>query len=199
VKGPTCIFPGRQSGGDLLRPIKEEGDTKRSSVELITVPCVPGRLLRFQGDYLHAVPRPTDLWLLKFVQGSSEFTPEEDWGRSVVLFNTWGDEPPKDVPEDDAASQDFEHRNDIIPTLFNPFKTWNGVYKSSSAIPQGNKNDVECDDNDNEHVSAKIWLLGDYRRRDHQMQTVKFEADENILRQALYEESTVSCVKMFQP
>jgi hypothetical protein len=199
VKGPTCIFPGRQSGGDLLRPIQEEDDTKRSSVELITVPCVPGRLLRFQGDYLHAVPRPTDLWLLKFVQGSSEFTPEEDWGRSVVLFNTWGDEPPQDVPEDDSASQDFEHRNDVIPTLFNPFKTWNEVYKSSSAIPQEDKNDDGCDDNYNEHVSAKIWLLGDYRRRDHQMQTVKLEADENILRQALYEEITVSCIKMFQP
>ena len=60
VRGPTCVFPDRRSGGELLR----EGN----DVEVFTVPAVPGRLLRFRGDYLHAVPRPTDLWFLKFIE-----------------------------------------------------------------------------------------------------------------------------------
>ena len=113
VRGPTCVFPNRRSGGDLLRTVETElssddseescssgasGSTtqEEDDVELITVPAVPGRLLRFQGNYLHAVPRPTDLWLLKFVKGSATFEPEEQWGRSVILFNTWSDEPPLD-------------------------------------------------------------------------------------------------------
>ena len=69
VRGPTCVFANRKSGGDLLRRDDDNDDDDDDDVELVTVPAVPGRLLRFQGDYLHAVPRPTDLWLLKFVQG----------------------------------------------------------------------------------------------------------------------------------
>jgi hypothetical protein len=54
------------SGGDLVRP---------ESFELSVVPAVPGRLLRFKGDLLHAVPCPTDLWLLPFVKGAPQFEP----------------------------------------------------------------------------------------------------------------------------
>lgn len=67
VRGPpTCVFSGVQSGGDLVRP---------ESFELSVVPAVPGRLLRFKGDLLHAVPCPTDLWLLPFVKGAPQFEP----------------------------------------------------------------------------------------------------------------------------
>jgi hypothetical protein len=81
------------------------GSEKSGSVELVTIPAVPGRLLRFEGDSLHAVPRPANLWLLKFVQGAANYEPEEEWGRSVILFNTW-DEPPLDVPTDSPKTDD---------------------------------------------------------------------------------------------
>jgi hypothetical protein len=124
--------------------------------------------------------------MLKFVQGSPEFTPEEDWGRSVILFNTWGDEPPLDVPE---ATESESSSNDDAPTSSNPIKSWNEVRVYSD----------QSNDDDWKRVPAKVWLLGDYRRRDHQLQTVKLEADERILRQALHEETTVRSVKLFQP
>jgi hypothetical protein len=88
VKGPTCIFENCSSGGDLVT---------RTDVSLVTVPAVEGRVLRFPGDALHAVPRPTDVWLLPFVQGSPDFNPSQ-FERSVILFNTWQD-PPLGVPQ----------------------------------------------------------------------------------------------------
>jgi hypothetical protein len=67
VRGtPTCVFTGVHSGGDLVRP---------ESFELLVEPSVPGRLLRFKCDLLHAVRRPTDLWLLPFVKGEPQFEP----------------------------------------------------------------------------------------------------------------------------
>ena len=82
VKGPTCIFPSRSSGGDLLpsNQHQEEActteDDENGDIKLITVPAVSGRLLRFDGRDLHAVPRPHDLWMLPFVKGGAEYKPE---------------------------------------------------------------------------------------------------------------------------
>jgi hypothetical protein len=98
VRCPTCIFPGRSSGGDLLRSTIHHG------VKSVFVPAVAGRLLRFDGRDLHTVPRPTELWMLPYVKGSPEYEPEEVWGRSVILFNIWphpqNEDPPLDVPLD---------------------------------------------------------------------------------------------------
>ena len=50
VAGPTCLWHGPSSG---------------TYDSMITVPAVQGRVLRFSGDMLHAVPRPP----LRFVSG----------------------------------------------------------------------------------------------------------------------------------
>ncbi len=189
VKGPTCVFPNRRSGGDLLRKLENVGDegsetNQEDNIDLITVPAVPGRLLRFQGDYLHAVPRPTDLWLLKFVRGSPTFEPEEEWGRSVILFNTWEDEPPMGLPIDEGQEDDsFEKGNHEC----NKKEEW-----SPASSQEG-----QCHNEEHE-LSAKIWLLGDYRRRDYQMQTVKVGASES-LREALYQKSDVTSTMLKIP
>lgn len=83
VRGPTCVFLDCSFGGELA-------SISSSEVDLITVPAVPSRILRFHGNLLHAVPRPTDIWMLPFVKGSPQHEPMEEWGRSVILFNTWG-------------------------------------------------------------------------------------------------------------
>jgi hypothetical protein len=183
VRGPTCIFPNRQSGGDLLRK-----HANNDGVELVTVPAVPGRLLRFQGDYLHAVPRPTDFWLLKFVQGAPKFEPEEEWGRSVVLFNTWGDKPPSDVAVE-SATTDQEAESALVMER----SEWSEVYTLS-------EEDDTClpEDDSAERVAAKVWLLGNQRRRDYPERTLKLVAPSN-LRTALNEESTVSLIMLEQP
>ena len=69
VRGLKCIFPNRNNGGDLLRPLQQTSTTlsqprmKQNEIELVIVPAVEGRILKFEGNALHAVPGPTDLWL----------------------------------------------------------------------------------------------------------------------------------------
>ena len=180
VRGPTCVFPGRRSGGDLIRDLDQSSSSSSSSsspspsseVELVTVPAVPGRFLRFQGDCLHAVPRPTDLWFLKFVKGSPEFEPESSWGRSVVLFNTWS-EPPTEVPVSHSSTND-----NLGGKMCRDAENWN----KQSFVGDPENDAMETED----LISAKIWLLGDYNRRDHAMQTLKMAAPQS-LRTALNE------------
>lgn len=190
VRGPTCVFPERRSGGDLLRPPHNNSKT----VELITVPALPGRLLRFKGDYLHAVPRPTDFWLLKFVQGAPQFEPEEEWGRSVVLFNAWVEEPPLDVPADNSPQTLESLKSENISCTRG--SDWSKVFELSEEEeeeatcfpPAGNE----------ERLSAKIWLLGNERRRDYPMRTLKLTAPTS-LQTALEEETVVSRLLLEQP
>ena len=54
---------------------------------MASVPAVEGRLLRFGGDRLHAVPRPHDVYWTFDQSESNIHTP--DYLRSVLLFNLW--------------------------------------------------------------------------------------------------------------
>jgi hypothetical protein len=159
VKGPTCIFEKCSSGGDLVT---------RTDVSLVTVPAVEGRLLRFPGDALHAVPRPTDVWLLPFVQGSPDFNPSQ-FERSVILFNTWQD-PPLGVPQ----LEENQHKC---------------LSDESTVIPRNDWIDVPCIEGTVGTGDAlqrtKIWLLGDLPRRNHTMRTINLRSNEECLRQAL--------------
>lgn len=159
VRGPTCIFPQCSFGGELLTESNDEG-----KVELITVPAVEGRLLRFEGSLLHAVPRPADLWLLPFTQmGLRE--PEEDWGRSVVLFNTWPDNPPRGV-EPSA----FEKPADKIDCC-SVFKEWETVKIEDRTLLFGDNSESQ---------KCKIWLLGDMSRRAYANRNVQMRSDTGL-------------------
>lgn len=165
VKGPTCIFEECVSGGDL---------STRPEVSLVTVPAVEGRLLRFTGNLLHAVPRPTDIWLLPYVQGSPDFNPSL-FERSVVLFNTW-QEPPLEVPQ---MEEPQECRVDEISV--SPRNDWTEV----DIIVEGKSPTVDLVAEDARNKRAKVWLLGDLPRRNHAMRTVHVYANEERLRQVL--------------
>ena len=54
----------------LHQCIVDLADNNKPEIALVTAPAVEGCLLRFTGSLLHAVPRPTDIWLLPFVQGT---------------------------------------------------------------------------------------------------------------------------------
>lgn len=106
TKGPTCIF-NRRGGWK---------DSEDETTTLVTVPAVEGRLLRFPGNLLHAVPKPHNRWLMteeedkewKLKERLDEYA--DDWAedgeieRSVLLFNTWDDKGPLDVIPDSFAS-----------------------------------------------------------------------------------------------
>jgi hypothetical protein len=180
VRGPTCIFPGRRSGKDLLMSMSEHNE-KKGGIDLVTVPAVAGRLLRFPGEALHAVPRPADLWLRTFVQGAPTYEPEEEWGRSVILFNTW-DEAPMNVPFDTTTAGDetfcltMSRDNWQRNFLFDIVGTYDRCDKSGDDVGR---------------LTAKIWLLGNLRRRAHAMRTLKVAASARIS-DALHEVHEVS-------
>mmetsp|Transcript_22012 Transcript_22012/g.50218 ORF Transcript_22012/g.50218 Transcript_22012/m.50218 type:complete len:405 (-) Transcript_22012:386-1600(-) len=102
ARGPTCVFPTKRGGWDAAV-------TGEPKVEMVVVPAVPGRILRFPGSVVHAVPRPADRWLRAAAEdkerGGDEEDGEEDFDeRSVVLFNTWPyDCPPRGVDGDYAT------------------------------------------------------------------------------------------------
>ena len=199
VRGPTVVFPNRSSGGDLLKGMKDpsiSGEEECSSedddgVSMSIIPAVEGRLLRFDGRDLHTVPRPTDIWMLPFVKGGAEYEPEEQWGRSVILFNVWpGDEePPLDVPLDIKHDDDQQTATTTGTELCNSFSNWKEV---TNDIPTT----YDSDDATESNQSVKIWLLGNERRRDHPLRTVPLlspkDGGRNIVRKALSEESKVT-------
>jgi len=178
VRGPTLVFPGKSSAKDLLKSRCDNNE--KDEIDFVIVPAVSGRLLRFPGEALHAVPRPADLWLQKFIQGAAKYEPEEEWGRSVILFNTW-DDAPMNVPADTPSDGEVE-----IPTVCKD--NW----KSKVTSIFGNSKDTGPDTGDEvEMVTAKVWLLGNLRRRAHAMRTLKVAAPASIST-ALHEVNDVS-------
>eukprot|EP00978_Attheya_sp_CCMP212_P041270 scaffold234566_cov53-Attheya_sp.AAC.1 len=109
--GPTCIFPQQ-----TVRWTKNDPN----GMDLVTVPAVQGRLLRFPGNAMHAVPCPPHRWLLtehdeqllRIMEeeedddcnddddddcddddaDGDEEEEEEEMERSVLLFNTWSND-----------------------------------------------------------------------------------------------------------
>lgn len=201
VRGPTCVFPKVRSGGELLQPhshssVKEDSgvDTMKNGVDLITVPAVEGRVLRFEGSSLHSVPRPADLWFLSFVRGAPNYTPEEEWGRSVILFNTWTKEPPKAVPFVDSDDD-----IDMLDVNFvNERASWDDAFSLRNGDNDIHKSENVCDATDSDSSkNVKIWLLGNERRRDHTMRTIKMKGKESM-RDAFLDSHRVSHMTLEQ-
>lgn len=140
---PTCIFPTRRGGwksslsttrdsddGDDDDDSGNNNNDNTASIPIVTIPAVQGRVVRFKGDLMHAVPKPATRWLLSkdaqrdlsLLEYDDDYEKSDDDKpilRSVVLFNTWKDTGPLDVPEYKDAM--------IVP---------------ASAIPEG----IEVDD-----------------------------------------------------
>ena len=177
VRGPTCIFPNCSFGGDLSVEANEKG-----FVEVSIIPAVEGRLLRFEGSLLHAVPRPADQWMLPFTQvGKTD--PENEWGRSVVLFNTWPDTPPQDVAEY-SSTEPIETITDDEPKC-STYDEWIDVkmnYEDQSIMDESAGNMKKC----------KVWLLGDTSRRSHSDRTINLKAPKNLKELLLKEETPTS-------
>ena len=101
---PTIVFPTKLMGWN-----SDSVDNDNGTIDMVTIPAVQGRLLRFDGRAMHAVPKPANRWLMS---EKDEITlqkqeDEEDYSididdeilRSVILFNTWSI-PPRGVDAD---------------------------------------------------------------------------------------------------
>eukprot|EP00977_Amphora_coffeiformis_P009762 scaffold2246_cov162-Amphora_coffeaeformis.AAC.21 len=112
-RGPTAIFPTQQGGWITTTTTATNDD-----IPLVIVPAVPGRVLKFPGSSLHAVPKPVTRWWWtpreqvawddNQVEEEDDYDDEEDEEeeydqRSVILFNTWDNRGPRGVPVDSGA------------------------------------------------------------------------------------------------
>ena len=102
VPGPTCIWvPLTLDGND------NENERRQSSA-LLAVPVVPGRLLVFSGELLHAVPSPALQWL-------GPHHGDEGTMRRVIVLNLWNDHAPKEeewLDDDEEDDWDDEEEDD---------------------------------------------------------------------------------------
>jgi hypothetical protein len=107
---PTCIFPKKQGG--WMTSLEEHDESVATILDLVVIPAVPGRLVRFPGNAMHAVPKPPHRWfmsqeeeaLLRQQQQAEENVDSDvdRMDRSVILFNCWSNEspPPKGIDRD---------------------------------------------------------------------------------------------------
>jgi hypothetical protein len=151
LKGPTCIFPTEKSSWTTTTD-------KEGVVDLITVPAVPGRMVKLPGNAMHAVPCPPTRWLLKEEEEHALTLLEEE------EEDSWDDEEEDDEDEDeqaeeeenDKAESELSDDEDEIERSVLLFNTWSGDG------PQGVKGDytdiwpdgIGLDNNNNDNSEA---------------------------------------------
>lgn len=102
VPGPTCIWvPLTLDGND------NENERRQSSA-LLAVPVVPGRLLVFSGELLHAVPSPPLQWLDPIICDNNAIYGDEGTMRRAIVLNLWNDHAPKEEEWLDEYDDDEE-------------------------------------------------------------------------------------------
>jgi hypothetical protein len=108
VRGPTCVVLDNEN--------EEENPTT-----VVTVPAVTGRLLRFPGYLLHAVPKPPTRWLLSAKEERALREEEED----ELLNDEDDDDDDDDEDWDDDEDEDDEEEDEIERSVL-LFNTWSG-------------------------------------------------------------------------
>jgi len=122
-------------GGGHSSSSNANDEEKNDKTTLLTVPPVPGRLLRFPGSAIHGVPKPPTLWFQSRKEQEQQVTMDENCikdcnnnddddndddhddddddndssteVRSVILFNAWLEEGPRGVTEDYISKGDM--------------------------------------------------------------------------------------------
>jgi len=196
VRGPTCVWA-------------RGGAVREDFGPLTTVPARVGRLLRFPGDCMHAVPEPTDVWLDdddsdEWLGDVPEGDDEDDYVRSVVLFNTW-QAMPLDVPVAPATdpiesvrqlAEDFGGSviEDVIASMASPddqclpSSQWARV---SPAVVKGSGTADRSGSGASVPRSYYVALLGERLRRRQDDEEIELAAPSGLV-EALIAERTVT-------
>ena len=128
--GPTCVFPPKAIDLAEGGPKQQNEDVSiRDQIDsVVTVPAVPGRVLRFPGSALHGVPKPVDVWLSQHTVDEEE---EEDDDEDDYEVDAKGDDNYDDDCVDDEWDDDDDEERSVI--LFN---TWEASADDTSDDPQ---------------------------------------------------------------
>ena len=209
IRGPTCVFSQHGGWGN---------DT---TTTIVTIPAVQGRVLRFPGSAMHAVPKPTNRWFLSR-QEEEQLTDDDDnesdmWDdedeveveRSVILFNTWSKRGPRGVTQDytkgampDGIELDDVDDNYMEQQKLQRIQEWQEDYGKGCCDlwcqPRAKWKEVNIVDNNSlPDVALRISLMGKKTRRLHPMPYVQL-VGPSTLRKALEEESQPSQLQLKQ-
>ena len=178
VRGPTCVWEEAAPATDGERAGVDGADVRAGAPRpvhaLHVVPACPGRLLRFRGDLLHAVPKPTLSW----VTGESppKVSPKEL--RAVLLFNTWSEPPTLPPPNDPPPAGAIEALRALSsPPVCLPCAEWGEAEVAEVAQAVGGGGGKLC--------TLEAPLLGDARRRGCDAPTIRATASEEAVVTAL--------------
>lgn len=178
VRGPTCLW-------------LESAESARHIDTLITVPARSGRLLRFPGDAIHSVPRPTLCYLDPENGGSNveihsrkkgEVSNFPELRRSVLLFNTWFT-PPAEVM---ASPRTAKGKEGTRSRLLRPRQDWTAV--PTHALPP--------DPAEGPPVHLKLGVLGNRKRRFHPETWIHLYSPSRGVKAALEAEEAVHSVAL---
>ncbi len=239
IKGPTCVFPKEQIGWGVNDDI--ENSDSYNDKELVVVPCVEGRILRFPGNAMHSVPSPPHRWLLsqkeqrllKEQENTCEdFEESDDWmddedgdwyddedddsevERSVLLFNTWPDDemPPIGVngdyatgalpegielSEEDAKAYLKSEEARILIEWEEDYGKNGGILRCNP-ISQWNEIDIGVVDEESvtKDTEINVSLMGNQNRRLYPDKYVQLWGGDDVVKNALEEESRASLVHL---
>lgn len=176
--GPTCVFPDETKGWNL---------EKKQETPLMIVPAVQGRILRFPGNAMHAVPKPHYRWLVEDQEDDDDYDDYDDeWinekdhdseevddiERSVLLFNTWPDDEPGpegiqvDNPFDSIPDGIEIEEEDVAPLIISQ-ETYNSVTCNPFdewKLAEIQKKNIRVDNNGNLGM-LHVPLMGRRERR----------------------------------
>lgn len=178
--------------------------------ELSIVPAVAGRLLRFPGTMMHAVPRPP----LAYLDPAEGGTNVELWTRrrpvdehdtectvfrrSVLLFNTWTDAPSTQISETTSTStsdvtvgsQNIQAVNEKSCQCI-PREEWVDSSASSSHHSITGSSSSSAEHEEEPYIRLKVGLLGDLRRRGRTERYMSVYAPQSV-KHALVQHTPIS-------
>ena len=203
VRGPTCVWER-----------DEDAPVRCDFGALTTVPAVEGRLLRFSGELMHAVPKPPMTWFGSSLGEAAPAVPKArtkgDTVRSVVLFNTWPEPPldvaranardPKAVIEQMAAEFNSPKLDAMVKVMESPDflcqarERWTQVEVNHHHHHQQQQQQQEEEEEPHNAVAStqlNVALLGEEERRQQSELTVQLQAPAGVPT-ALLEETAVT-------
>jgi len=197
VHAPTCVWEEDgevpQDGEDV--PGGRAGGAPRSLRSLHVVPARAGRLLRFRGDMLHAVPKPTLEWLPAGFDAATPRAVMDVARRSVVLFNTWGSAPPLIPTVDEPPARRAVAALSALdePPSCLPRAQW----RAAKVKEASHMRSTTLEDRSLTSVAAP--MLGDVRRRGCAQPAICAAAPASALLTALTSVCDVHAVALQQP